>query len=65
MILNKAISLVVVAAALPFRSATVPLGEVAQYWPIILNLLAGSVIGAWINVDYFACVKRCAYYLNV
>ncbi|MGV2184026.1 sulfite exporter TauE/SafE family protein [Rhizobium rhizogenes] len=51
-ILNKAMSLVVVATALPFRAATVPLGEVAAHWPIILNLLAGSLIGAWFGAGW-------------
>jgi uncharacterized membrane protein YfcA len=45
--LNKAMSLVVVAAALPFRAGSVPLGEVASNWPTLLNLLAGSLAGAW------------------
>lgn len=51
-ILNKAMSLVVVATALPFRAATVPLGEVAAHWPIIVNLLAGSLIGAWFGAGW-------------
>ena len=46
-ILNKAMSLVVVASALPFRAATVPFATVAAHWPVIVNLLAGSLIGAW------------------
>jgi uncharacterized membrane protein YfcA len=46
-ILNKAMSLVVVASALPFRVAAVPFASVAAHWPIIVNLLAGSLIGAW------------------
>src|SRR5882762_9386731 len=41
-ILNKAMSLLVVASALPFRAATVPFATVAEQWPIIVNLLAGS-----------------------
>ena len=45
-ILNKVTSLVVVAAALPFRAGTVPFGLVAAHWPIVLNLLAGSRLGA-------------------
>ncbi|CAH2398277.1 sulfite exporter TauE/SafE family protein [Mesorhizobium escarrei] len=51
-ILNKAASLVVVAAALPFRAATVPLASVAAQWPIILNLLAGSLLGAWFGAGW-------------
>ena len=46
-ILNKATSLVVVASALPFRAGTVPFAEIAAHWPVILNLLAGSLAGAW------------------
>lgn len=45
-IMNKAMSLVVVAAALPFRMTTVPLSDVAANWPIIVNLLVGSLAGA-------------------
>lgn len=48
-ILNKATSLIVVISALPFRAATVPLDQVMAEWPIILNLLAGSLFGAWIG----------------
>jgi uncharacterized membrane protein YfcA len=51
-ILNKAMSLVVVATALPFRMGTVPFGEVAAHWPIILNLLAGSLAGAWFGAGW-------------
>ncbi|MCZ0811014.1 MAG: sulfite exporter TauE/SafE family protein [Pseudomonadota bacterium] len=51
-ILNKAISLVVVAAALPFRAGAVPFAEIASHWPIILNLLTGSLIGAWVGAGW-------------
>ena len=51
-ILNKAMSLIVVATALPFRAATVPFGMIAANWPIILNLLAGSLIGAWFGAGW-------------
>src|SRR4051812_4078059 len=46
-ILNKTMSLVVVASALPFRAAAVPFTEIAAHWLIIINLLAGSLLGAW------------------
>jgi len=46
-ILNKAMSLVVVATALPFRSATIPFSAVMGRWQVIANLLAGSLLGAW------------------
>lgn len=50
-ILNKAISLIVVASALAFRSSTIPLATVTGHWPIIANLLAGSLLGAWLGAD--------------
>jgi uncharacterized membrane protein YfcA len=46
-ILNKAMSLIVVAAALPFRAQTVSFAQIAGHWDVIVNLLAGSLIGAW------------------
>lgn len=51
-ILNKAMSLVVVASALPFRAQAVPLGEVTAHWPVILNLLGGSLLGAWFGAGW-------------
>lgn len=51
-VLNKAMSLVVVASALPFRAQTVPFGEVAAHWPVVLNLLAGSLLGAWLGAGW-------------
>lgn len=61
-ILNKAVSLIVVATALPFRAATVPLGEVATHWPIILNLLAGSLLGAWLGAGWATRIKSKSLY---
>lgn len=46
-ILNKALSLVVVAAALLFRARTIPFDRLAHHLDVVLNLLAGSLIGAW------------------
>ncbi|MCG5480876.1 sulfite exporter TauE/SafE family protein [Sinorhizobium alkalisoli] len=51
-ILNKAMSLVVVAFALPSRAATVPFDQIAGHWPIIVNLLAGSLPGAWLGAGW-------------
>jgi uncharacterized membrane protein YfcA len=51
-ILNKAISLIVVASALPFRSAAVPFASVAAHWSIIANLLAGSLLGGWFGASW-------------
>lgn len=51
-ILNKAMSLVVVATALPFRAGTVPFADIAANWPIVANLLAGSLLGAWFGAGW-------------
>lgn len=51
-ILNKAMSLVVVASALLFRTKAVPLDEVLAHWLIVVNLLAGSLLGAWLGADW-------------
>jgi uncharacterized membrane protein YfcA len=51
-ILNKAMSLVVVATALPFRTTAVPFMAIAAHWPIIANLLAGSLLGAWLGASW-------------
>src|SRR5271167_2171192 len=51
-ILNKAMSHVVVGSALPFRMGSVPFGVVASQWLVIANLLAGSLIGAWFGAGW-------------
>jgi uncharacterized membrane protein YfcA len=51
-ILNKATSLVVVASALPFRATTIPFAEIGEHWPTIVNLLAGSLVGAWVGAEW-------------
>ncbi|MBY5554287.1 sulfite exporter TauE/SafE family protein [Rhizobium leguminosarum] len=56
-ILNKAMSLVVVATALPFRTATVPFSTIAGNWPIVVNLLAGSLLGAWFGAGWATRLK--------
>jgi uncharacterized membrane protein YfcA len=56
-ILNKATSLVVVATALPFRASTVPFSAVGASWPIIVNLLAGSLAGAWVGAGWATRLK--------
>lgn len=51
-ILNKAMSLIVVTTALPFRAGVVPLADIASQWPVIVNLLAGSLAGAWFGAGW-------------
>jgi uncharacterized membrane protein YfcA len=61
-ILNKATSLIVVATALPFRAATVPFSDVEAHWPIIVNLLAGSLLGAWAGAEWATRLKSESLY---
>lgn len=56
-ILNKAMSLVVVASALPFRAQAVPFTAVAAHWYVIVNLLAGSLAGAWFGAGWVTRLK--------
>lgn len=41
-ILNKAMSLIVVLTALPARLAAIPYEELSPHWNVVVNLLAGS-----------------------
>lgn len=56
-ILNKTMSLVVVATALPFRTAAVPFELVFSHWPIVVNLLAGSLLGAWFGAGWATSLR--------
>lgn len=51
-ILNKAMSLLVVATALPARLIAVPLDQITPHWPIIVNLLTGSLLGAYLGATW-------------
>lgn len=61
-ILNKAMSLVVVASALVFRSGAIPFSEVGAHWPVIANLLAGSLAGAWVGASWAARMRGRSLY---
>lgn len=61
-VLNKAVSLIVVAAALLFRSRTVPVAEVILHASIVATLLAGSVLGAWFGADLATRLSHRALY---
>jgi len=61
-ILNKAMSLVVVASALPFRAATVPWSAVWDHRLIVLNLLAGSLVGAWFGATWATRLRAELFY---
>ena len=61
-ILNKAMSLVVVATALPARFFAVPPGDLADEWTVIVNLLAGSLLGAWIGATWAIRMRSATLY---
>lgn len=51
-IINKAMSLVVVMSALPFRMGTVSAATIFDHWAVIVNLLGGSLLGAWFGASW-------------
>lgn len=61
-VLNKALSLVVVATALPARLLGVPFAEVADHWAVVVNLLAGSLVGAWLGATWATRMKSKTLY---
>lgn len=61
-ILNKTMSLIVVACALPFRTAVIPLNELLNYSHVIIILLSGSLIGAWMGAGWATQLKSQVLY---
>ncbi len=61
-VVNKAMSLVVVLAALPSRLSAVPLDTVAAHWPAAAGLLAGSLPGAWAGASWATRVRAATLY---
>ncbi len=64
-VLNKAMSLVVVATALPFRAGSVPLASIVDRIDVLLTLLAGSVIGAWFGASTATRVRSQTLYRTI
>ncbi|MGR6918993.1 sulfite exporter TauE/SafE family protein [[Actinomadura] parvosata] len=61
-ILNKAMSLIVVVTALPARLAAVSLADLGQHWPVAVNLLAGSLLGAWAGASWAVRMRSATLY---
>jgi uncharacterized protein len=57
-VFNKAMSLVVVTAALLFRLGEIPLAQLAGHLEVAVNLLAGSLIGAWWAAGHAMTMSR-------
>jgi uncharacterized protein len=56
-ILNKAMSLIVVLTAIPARLIAVPYDEIAAHWSIAAKLLAGSLLGAWLGASWATTMR--------
>ena len=61
-ILNKTMSLIVVASSLLFRSRSIPLTAVAEHWTVIANLLGGSLLGAWLAAGWATRMRSAVLY---
>lgn len=61
-ILNKAMSLVVVLVSLPARLAAVPASALAAHWTVAVNLLAGSLLGAWAGATWAVQMRSSTLY---
>ena len=61
-ILNKATSLIVVASALLFRTRNVPFADVLIHATVVLNLLAGSLAGAWLGASWATRIHSITLY---
>ncbi|MFJ3658341.1 sulfite exporter TauE/SafE family protein [Streptomyces nigra] len=59
---NKAMSLIVVLVALPARLAAVSAGEIAAHWSVAVNLLAGSLLGAWAGATWAVRMRSSTLY---
>jgi molybdopterin-binding protein len=49
---NLVASFIVLAAAFPFRAATVPWDQIAPHLPAVLGMLAGSMSAAWVGAGW-------------
>lgn len=61
-IVNKAMSLIVVLVAIPSRVLAVPLSEVASQWTVVANLLLGSLLGAWLGASWATKIRTATLY---
>lgn len=50
--INLVVSLVTVTFSLIFRSGVIGIETVADHWPVVVNILAGSLLGSYVGVHY-------------
>lgn len=56
-IINKISSLIVVAFSIPFRSQSIAWNYIFSHHLIIINILSGSLIGAWAGAHFASRIK--------
>jgi uncharacterized membrane protein YfcA len=61
-ILNKALSLIVVLTALPARLVAVSFSDLAPHWFVTVNLLLGSLGGAWLGASWATRMRSATLY---
>ncbi|GIH97046.1 sulfite exporter TauE/SafE family protein [Planobispora siamensis] len=61
-IVNKAMSLIVVLVALPARLGAVSLAELGAHRGVAVNLLAGSLLGAWAGASWAVRMRSATLY---
>lgn len=59
-VFNKAMSLIVVATAFAFRAHSIPFDQLFSHTDVMLNLLAGSLVGAWWAAGHAIKMNRVA-----
>lgn len=64
-ILNKAMSLIVVTTALPFRANVISFSQILEHWHILVTLLSGSLIGAWVGAGWATRIKSQTLYKTI
>jgi Sulfite exporter TauE/SafE len=55
-------SLIVVITALPVRLTAVPYDELSPHWHVVVNLLAGSLLGAWMGASAATRMRSVTHY---
>lgn len=61
-ILNKAMSIIVVAFALLFRTKHVAIDLITPHLGVVINLLVGSLAGAWLGASWATHMKSATLY---
>jgi uncharacterized membrane protein YfcA len=61
-IVNKAMSILVVLVAIPTRLVAFPLADLLDEWTVVVTLLSGSLIGAWLGATWATRMRATTLY---